>query len=29
VSSLHDWGGDFSADLGEMRRLTFSILGAA
>jgi hypothetical protein len=27
--TLDDWGTEFSADLGEMRRLAFSILGAA
>jgi hypothetical protein len=29
IERLHDWGTEFSADLGEMRRLAFSILGAA
>jgi hypothetical protein len=27
--TLDDWGTEFSADLGEMRRLAFGILGAA
>src|SRR5580765_4910190 len=27
--TLHDWGTEFSADLDELRRLAFSILGAA
>ena len=27
--ALDDWGTEFSADLGEMRRLAFGILGAA
>ena len=26
--TLHDWGTEFSADLDEMRRLAFAILGA-
>ena len=26
--SLHDWGSEFSADLGEIRRLAFVVLGA-
>jgi hypothetical protein len=26
--TLDDWGTEFSADLGEMRRLAFSVLGA-